>query len=544
MPENLFKRGHQFVFRRSVPESIRSILGKREVKAALGTDYRLACREAAILTVQTNEQFEQARRQLSRVADDQDGLARYLTTPSAKRKFKTISKVSPELPGQIASLWLGSLQNDLDQRKQGLSDDDYDHMESNIQEMRPLIDRALATGQVEPFMNILPMLVHGRGYHLNISDEALRALTYESLKSIQQFYAVLAERQKGNLVAPRVESAPLPAVWEPQKSTKNSAHGGPTWDELLERWERDRDRTDTNTVYEMKPIWKSLASFAGKTPPAQFSKRMVTDWLKSLRDKLGNQPKTLEKKGALAGAVFSLAVKDELISSNPFAGYSYKRLEAKTGSVSQTERYPFTVEDLRVIFHPQTGLVASGVWGGGGLAARQWIPLIALFSGARLDEIGGLRKSDFGSTPVPYFKISRAKNKSSIREIPLHPKLIELGLMDYVASCTTEFIFDGLRKVGASTVNSETLGKWFNLQIKKRLLPGSQGKVFHSFRHTFKDLCRNSRIPKDLHQALTGHSSGDVGDSYGLGFSLEVKAVELARIQLPIELHQPPRKAI
>jgi len=56
----------------------------------------------------------------------------------------------------------------------------------------------------------------------------------------------------------------------------------------------------------------------------------------------------------------------------------------------------------------------------------------------------------------------------------------------------------------------------------------------HSWRHRFKDVCRGAGIEKAVHDALTGHSSGDEGDKYGLGYPLATlaKAVE----QLPDQL--------
>ena len=45
--------------------------------------------------------------------------------------------------------------------------------------------------------------------------------------------------------------------------------------------------------------------------------------------------------------------------------------------------------------------------------------------------------------------------------------------------------------------------------------------VAHSFIHTFKDLCRDAGISKDLHDFITGHSGGDVSSYYGEVFSLE-----------------------
>jgi integrase len=40
-------------------------------------------------------------------------------------------------------------------------------------------------------------------------------------------------------------------------------------------------------------------------------------------------------------------------------------------------------------------------------------------------------------------------------------------------------------------------------------------KTFHSFRHTFKRACREAGISEEIHHALTGHSGGGVGRSYG-----------------------------
>jgi hypothetical protein len=39
--------------------------------------------------------------------------------------------------------------------------------------------------------------------------------------------------------------------------------------------------------------------------------------------------------------------------------------------------------------------------------------------------------------------------------------------------------------------------------------------VFHSFRHTFKDLCRRTGIDEAVHDALTGHTAPHAGRRYG-----------------------------
>jgi len=57
--------------------------------------------------------------------------------------------------------------------------------------------------------------------------------------------------------------------------------------------------------------------------------------------------------------------------------------------------------------------------------------------------------------------------------------------------------------------------------------------VTHSFRHKFKDLCRDAEIAKDLHDFITGHSGGDSASHYGEGHSLKVRQTALNKIEHP-----------
>lgn len=60
-----------------------------------------------------------------------------------------------------------------------------------------------------------------------------------------------------------------------------------------------------------------------------------------------------------------------------------------------------------------------------------------------------------------------------------------------------------------------------------------RAKVLHSFRHLFKDRCREADLGEELHDALTGHSGGRVGRDYGAGFSVRRLAEGMARIEFP-----------
>jgi hypothetical protein len=57
-------------------------------------------------------------------------------------------------------------------------------------------------------------------------------------------------------------------------------------------------------------------------------------------------------------------------------------------------------------------------------------------------------------------------------------------------------------------------------------------KTFHSFRHLWKDAAR-AVMPEEHHDAITGHSNGSVGRSYGRGVPLRVLAESMAKINYP-----------
>lgn len=85
---------------------------------------------------------------------------------------------------------------------------------------------------------------------------------------------------------------------------------------------------------------RALATCLPKATPASLTRAQVTEWLRHERETRGNSAKTLEKKGTLVGALFSVTVKDELLEKNPFAGFDYSRFTAKEGLADPNEREP------------------------------------------------------------------------------------------------------------------------------------------------------------------------------------------------------------
>lgn len=74
--------------------------------------------------------------------------------------------------------------------------------------------------------------------------------------------------------------------------------------------------------------------------------------------------------------------------------------------------------------------------------ARFWLPLLGLFHGNRLEEFAQLRREDLGQEAGVWFlhitdeDDRQLKNDQSRRKVPLHPEMIRIGFLDYVANVT------------------------------------------------------------------------------------------------------------
>lgn len=235
---------------------------------------------------------------------------------------------------------------------------------------------------------------------------------------------------------------------------------------------------------------------------------------------------------------------------NPFV-----KVKLKADKAAGDAREPFSAADLKALFATAVFTQAERPLAGGGEAAF-WFPLIGLLSGMRLEEIAGLRIGDLREDGAAgwFFDVTpdsgrRLKTTGSRRRVPVHPELTRAGLLDYraavlkvsggnlEASLWPALRGDGARsKTGGGDLGrlSQPWSKWFGRHLRVKAGITDTRKVFHSFRHSFMDLCRDAGLHEELYHAFTGHvGGGGVGRGYGSGHSLSVLAAAMARIEAP-----------
>src|SRR5690606_36735697 len=112
---------------------------------------------------------------------------------------------------------------------------------------------------------------------------------------------------------------------------------------------------------------------------------------------------------------------------NPFAEVRVRVPEEQIASY-----YPFETEHLQAFF--SSPVYTQGVRPGkGGREAAYWIPLLGLFLGRRLEELGNFSVDDFQQRAGRlWVRIDKSKTPNGIGAIPVHRTLIELGLADYI----------------------------------------------------------------------------------------------------------------
>jgi len=262
---------------------------------------------------------------------------------------------------------------------------------------------------------------------------------------------------------------------------------------------------------------------------------ITEDHVRSFRDALLRRttPSNARVKLRNLSTLLRFASRDlRLVSSNPAAAISIV-----VKATPQAKRTIFELGDLQAVFGSPVYRDGSRPTGGAD-EAGYWLPLLALYTGARLEELGQLRPSDIteasfirsdGTTQSSWvIRIAQdeaeglyLKNVWSARRIPLHPDLIALGFLDYVSGAKPALnargqmrLFPALKpdKYGTETAN---WSKWFNRYLREVCGVEDRRVVFHSFRHSFKHYARELGIPKDVHDAITGHKSRDVADDYG-----------------------------
>ena len=243
--------------------------------------------------------------------------------------------------------------------------------------------------------------------------------------------------------------------------------------------------------------------------------------------------------------------------NNMFDGHTFKNKKS-----AKDERDAWPPEQL-------TKLFSSPVWRGcEGKHARSkpgtniirdsrfWLPLLALYHGARLEEFADLYRRDIVCDDGTWaFNITtieenpdepqdegrrRLKNQNAQRTIPVHPEILKLGFLHYisdVAPVKGDPLFPDLLPQGKDRRRGPRITRWF-VEYRKSIGIYQPEMAMHSFRHNANTRLRDtiSGYQQNRHvNYLLGHSpgSGEGEKRYDKGPGLKAAAQTLGLLKYP-----------
>lgn len=197
---------------------------------------------------------------------------------------------------------------------------------------------------------------------------------------------------------------------------------------------------------------------------------------------------------------------------------------------AQDLRDAFTSQDLSLIFAQDWFTTGAGSFNRTGWTTWRphyyWLPLLGLFTGGRINELcqlylSDIHQSDSGQWYLDFNLVGADKvdenDKSlktinALRVVPLHARLIQLGLPEYVQALRKaghKRLFPELKR-DAVKGYGKPASSWFNERFLGRTLGIERNgmKTFHSFRHTFLSAIEKLDIPERVSAQMAGHQRG------------------------------------
>lgn len=331
----------------------------------------------------------------------------------------------------------------------------------------------------------------------------------------------------------------------------------------------ERAKRDAKTVTESRHSLNILLGVVGNMPASELGAEHVRAFLDAVRhwpknaskrepykgrtvrevlklSKANGEPEpaahTLNKHRQRLSAFIQHLLASRVLHHNPLQGVARMTGHA-AGAGVETGR-PFTASELQAIFGEAfTGWASK-------YPHRWWGPMLGLYTGARVTEVGQLYLADFeevdGVLGVHFarrFAGQKLKNAQSLRFVPIAQPLLDAGLRTYLAEVEAA----GHERVFPDLPNTTGLG--FGRQLSRqfsvyleRVGVAEPGLGFHGFRHTFATLLNRAGVPEADIGRLTGHGRPQsvLGRFYIDPPTLPERVATLGKLQPPVALPSYP----
>jgi len=569
---HLFNRDGTYYFRARIPADLLPHLSpKREVVTSLRTkDKTEAKRLVSAMVLQVQQEWDTLRRSLA------DGPRRSITEGEIQ---------------QLVSLMVESrLQHDEDARLAGLSEEAFNEADAILADLEGRDRAAIARGDFSDRGEVVGLSsialpagdwLQAYGFALPPDSPDYRRFLMEFAKGSRRASDMLRQRQLGEPV-----DTPKAAPWVPVEAPS----GAPATSEavpLLSAVLADfMGRHDPKQPIMKKygAVLPMFAEVVGDVPVSQLRQKAVTDFFDLIQglpprwaDKRKQLGKTVQELAAMAWPecmaekTFDDTYKMAVRSFFKFARLTYgdagwpDRLTTEgikyrgDEEEGKNRQRPMLLKELQRLFSgPEAAAFAADT----SQASAFWLPLLGLYTGARVNELCQLnpqcdiRNDDPQAPGVWFLDITEegeaaegvdksVKNEISQRRVPVHSALLALGFVEYVK---------GLKKAGSALLfplwapsKGRAAGgaeKWFRGHLEALGLRdetrGARLVGFHAFRSTF--MARAEEINEPRADAISGHAregESKVKRNYRRETPLSIKVEILERITFDVSPPMP-----
>jgi len=554
-----------YYYRRAIPNCIRHAFGNKwEIKRSLKTrEKSVAILRHNALNVKVEMLFMQAR--VGGVVSKKD-LSSMLATLEDRKSFLAEYEADPRraLWSGIASLLRG---------KPIL--DEHNHI------VRPTPVSVEGDKLIDPKGNIVPAMEVSIA--LSIADkqdtQEIDADVEKELSAVKGFYffeikdgsmkpiTPLPQEQANHIIQATAVQTPIQHIAPPVQQNAGDGNLVPLrFSLLIEDYMKSYRSLEERTKRANEAIFKVFMSFYGDVNTTEIDHRMMTGFFNKIQKLPSNaakkypnvplkelikrdipeselmSPNNVNKYMNRLAQLFKYAVNHGHMEINYAKG---KRVHVRKKDSKKEQKLPFTAQDLIDYFNAP---IHAENKRDGKNQPMFWLPLIALYSGMRIEEIAQLRVSDVREVEDEHsgarawcFDLNEEedknlKNAPSIRLVPVHTELVKMGFMDYYHERRRkgfQLLWDLTKPEGRNY--SHNIERQLMRYLRKKGGITDSRKGFHSFRRTvIKVLRDNPMVKKEYREALVGHEmSGTSDQDYFSGLGIIPLKSTLEAIQYP-----------
>jgi integrase len=331
-------------------------------------------------------------------------------------------------------------------------------------------------------------------------DEFMRPFTASTETKVLEELTVKLQGRKAEL-----------AKWEDEQHPPSSI--GQAWSDFLASPNRPDSGESTLRQYEFQ--WQAFADWMQEKHPdiltlRDVSKEIAEEYASSLNHGRFS-PSTYNKHLNLLTLVFRVVKHKAKLTNNPWEspkrGGNLQRKRMVTNS-----RRELTIDELRTVCQAATGELRT-------------LLALGIYSGLRLGDCATLR---WGEVDLPRGMMRRIPNKTARRNpkpviVPIHPILRDM-LASTPLKKRSEYVLPEMAALYAHNicaVTDKVQGHFKTCGITlHKPGTGKDGKRavievgFHSLRHTFVSLCRESNAPLAVVESIVGHSNPSMTRHY------------------------------